>query len=666
MAQDTSSHAELIAKMYHEVTIDAAKDIRLLDLLPGSRDSELQGTLRVSNLPETARERFKFDNTFNDSLEELPHPSGNSDQVSGCEVAKYEALSYVWGYSTKGRTIRINQHYVLPITDNLFDALRRLRYNYAIRTLWVDALCIQQSNIPERSQQVARMGDVYHGAEMANVWLGESSRATNRHLMGLMPRTAYLPRSSLRAGLLSPLIWWIDGKKSDLVWMFERPFTSKRTEAHHGDEKSRWQNRAWIIQEYALARKIAICLGAARVEVAGYGSQVPADLDKFAHRLGLPTDYVRSLDSRLSALLGLRRRRPLYEAVKILQGTFATDPRDFVYALLGLIDQSEAMYIGVDYNMTYEEVCAKSTYAAIGEHPAMPNTASHSARSARLNMLGRVCFSSIGPSLLPSWAVDFRNMCEFSPLDDWDLDPPSLIVSLEDSYRHLCLFAQEVDTICSLATLPDTWEQASYVIKDAMPADSSDLLKEGIQRLREAEAEMPGKSAGLLSMLEILDEARNQLEDPPTIPVAQQKSLQEKLLKKMMKLDSSYHTDPDGFGSPFSFQRDLSPFNACHSDLVDRSFAFYNYARHASGHALLFTTRTGLRGIAPATLEAGDIVLGFDLYSHSFKPEDSGARTMMIVRPCGQHFLFRGLTLVHLPKHRISEDFPKEGAYTLC
>ncbi|WPA97037.1 uncharacterized protein RHO25_001645 [Cercospora beticola] len=184
MAQDTSSHADLIAKMYHEVTIDAAKDIRLLDLLPGSWDSELQGTLRVSNLPETARERFKFDYTFIDLLEELLHLSGNSEQVSGCEEAKHEALLYVWGNSTKGRTIRINQHYVLPITDNLFDALRRLRYMHASRTLWVDALCIQQYKISEMSQQVARKGDIYHGAEMVNVWLGESSRATNRHLMG--------------------------------------------------------------------------------------------------------------------------------------------------------------------------------------------------------------------------------------------------------------------------------------------------------------------------------------------------------------------------------------------------------------------------------------------------------------------------------------------------
>ena len=63
--------------------------------------------------------------------------------------AFYQALSYVWGSSTGTRTIALGK-VIVPITDNLWKALSRLHGNEG-QVLWVDTLCIDQTNINERS-----------------------------------------------------------------------------------------------------------------------------------------------------------------------------------------------------------------------------------------------------------------------------------------------------------------------------------------------------------------------------------------------------------------------------------------------------------------------------------------------------------------------------------
>ena len=71
----------------------------------------------------------------------------------------YVALSYVWGAQDpdgQGRII-VNDHMV-KVTENLEAALRELQQSSKITTggtdlkIWVDALCINQNDIEERSQ----------------------------------------------------------------------------------------------------------------------------------------------------------------------------------------------------------------------------------------------------------------------------------------------------------------------------------------------------------------------------------------------------------------------------------------------------------------------------------------------------------------------------------
>ncbi|KAF5640054.1 uncharacterized protein FTJAE_4601 [Fusarium tjaetaba] len=83
----------------------------------------------------------------------------------------YEALSYAWGSSGDQATIAVNNT-TLQVTQNLKDALTYLRHDSKPRPLWIDAICINQSDVDERSSQVRLMGRIYSSASCVISWLG--------------------------------------------------------------------------------------------------------------------------------------------------------------------------------------------------------------------------------------------------------------------------------------------------------------------------------------------------------------------------------------------------------------------------------------------------------------------------------------------------------------
>jgi hypothetical protein len=84
----------------------------------------------------------------------------------------YEALSYVWGDPKETLPISVDEDQ-FHITVNLHAALLRLRDHSFERIIWVDAICIDQSNNEERKQQVQLMAKIYSNAHRVIVWLGE-------------------------------------------------------------------------------------------------------------------------------------------------------------------------------------------------------------------------------------------------------------------------------------------------------------------------------------------------------------------------------------------------------------------------------------------------------------------------------------------------------------
>ncbi|KAK0617885.1 ankyrin repeat-containing domain protein [Bombardia bombarda] len=131
---------------YHPLT--GPKSLRLLELQPASSPADILSL-----------------DFYEVSLDDDPY---------------YEALSYEWQDRSGSIPVQCgpggNQH--LLVTPNLKAALRRIRQPDAVRTLWVDAVCINQQDTPERNQQVALMTLIFEKAEAVVMWLGEEREHT--------------------------------------------------------------------------------------------------------------------------------------------------------------------------------------------------------------------------------------------------------------------------------------------------------------------------------------------------------------------------------------------------------------------------------------------------------------------------------------------------------
>jgi len=96
----------------------------------------------------------------------------------------YHTVSYVWGDVTAKSTIYLSGRRV-EFGASAEQVLRRFRFKHRDRILWIDAVCINQSDVRERSQQIAMMDDIYSGSAHNLIWLGEDDGMMARALVAL-------------------------------------------------------------------------------------------------------------------------------------------------------------------------------------------------------------------------------------------------------------------------------------------------------------------------------------------------------------------------------------------------------------------------------------------------------------------------------------------------
>jgi hypothetical protein len=246
--------------------------------------------------------------------------------LGGDDTIPYDALSYTWGDTHKTSTVKVNGKY-LDITENLHSAIQHLRSETVDRVLWVDAICIDQSNERERGHRVQQMCKIYSQAEEVIVWLGQATRETNILLESLQR----LEESSSRNGhgyrhwgLKQWTKFWVSVPKNPdselrygLDLLLSRP----------------WFKRVWILQEIANAKKASILCGTKSVR---------------AHTFALAPSLIgikpeRHCQAVLDIMPGSLREntwwtenRDLYNLLLKFNESEASDPRDKVYALLGI------------------------------------------------------------------------------------------------------------------------------------------------------------------------------------------------------------------------------------------------------------------------------------------------------------------------------------------
>ena len=174
---------------------------------------------------------------------------------------RYEALSYVWGSEEPSNSVEIQcGDGVLSVGPNLACALMHIRYELEPRLLWVDAVCINQSDDEERSQQVQQMGNIFASAKRVLIWIGEDHASQASECFALVDETTdYLTDMLLHYKDLDqvPPISYNDGSISadSHKWDLVRQLM-------HAE----WFERVWVLQEIGLARSATIFHGKSSLE----------------------------------------------------------------------------------------------------------------------------------------------------------------------------------------------------------------------------------------------------------------------------------------------------------------------------------------------------------------------------------------------------------------
>jgi hypothetical protein len=175
----------------------------------------------------------------------------------------FAALSYCWGEYASPRDTILCGDISIEVTKNCWSALWHLRKTFGSIAIWIDAICINQSDKVEKSIQIPLMGDIYSSAEVVYLWLGSGTNKTNTAMeylrKGGLPFTLGVKHKIAGEIPTGNYMAW------RLGWhIFFRVMTYRYLQYRDGLQdifKRPWIERLWTLQEALLARKLVIMCG---------------------------------------------------------------------------------------------------------------------------------------------------------------------------------------------------------------------------------------------------------------------------------------------------------------------------------------------------------------------------------------------------------------------
>lgn len=260
----------------------------------------------------------------------------------GCMPARYRCVSYMWGNDTQDQEILVNNQ-CLRVRKNLYDFLDMARDRIPGRTLWIDAVCINQNDIIEKNYQVQRMGKIFQGATEVLVWLGTQ------------------PQLDCIFDFVSNLVQ-TDASSIDRDSLLHR--SDSRSESIDSGIKSLCSNpywsRAWIAQEILLAQHVRIMNGSRQAEWRSMIRAVKVVRKVYPMEPEfMSSPMLKFWDEWPWAVSQYQSDRSIWNLGWVWD-SHCTDPRDRIYSLLALITDSG---FRVDYA---EDIC--SLFWRAGEH----------------------------------------------------------------------------------------------------------------------------------------------------------------------------------------------------------------------------------------------------------------------------------------------------------
>jgi hypothetical protein len=301
----------------------------------------------------------------------------------------YCAISYAWGKSLDRKSIVLNGQSV-SIGRNAYDVLSELRSPSDYENFWIDAICIKQSDNHEKNHQVRNMRSIYSKACSVVVWLGRSQNA-----------------SQLAFPLVRAL-YQLRGDDQAVIRMFkDAALTGSFTALSHLFRREFW-GRIWVVQEIAAACHCTVYCGANSIswtellEVSEtlfrlqgwnyYARETSLSASPAEITMNLAVGPCRTVLHQAGIYATASPIMRLASAVCYYQRySSCTDPRDKIYALLGITSAEDVFQ--PDYSSSVYDVYTKFVQKVVMETGSL-NIICH--KLSRVNKFS-----------LPSWTPDW-------------------------------------------------------------------------------------------------------------------------------------------------------------------------------------------------------------------------------------------------------------------
>jgi hypothetical protein len=291
---------------------------------------------------------------------------GEDDLFCTIENADLNSAGAQYDMKQPKHTIWINGH-PFEVLSNLYAALVQLRKPTLTRKLWIDVICINQvgdKGKVEKRSQIPLMGRIYHQAASVIVWLGSAEDDSDKVLDIIAQQNVEAMRTRKFA--------------MDFGRLLKRP----------------WFRCTWIVQEFVLGKTLPQILCSSRV--VSYGKfmathwvlpelvndspgmdfvQILKTVDSngnlvaskaFSKRLTAAWNNHDEAEETLAELINIRRTalddegrlrpRPLYKIIAFIKEFEATDLKDKIYGVFGVVSPSVHQYVQIDYEKSIAEV----------------------------------------------------------------------------------------------------------------------------------------------------------------------------------------------------------------------------------------------------------------------------------------------------------------------
>ncbi|KAF4458904.1 heterokaryon incompatibility (het-6OR allele) [Fusarium albosuccineum] len=348
------------------------------------------------------------------------------------KMLEYKALSYAWGLPSRNDPCVLVNDCPVKVTINLAYALRHERLPDKCVILWVDALCIDQENNPERTFQVSQMHKIYSTAAEVIVYVGNGmqQRRVGSRRIGNVGRCAFENTSSDDVFTSQSLSAWKTPSPPKTITEFDifcllsilaRPQGSSNPFAplegipeaslramFEGLRRmltGRWWDRIWVVQEAVVAKTITLRYGSVSAPWAILTDAARVHSQQTPHQetsqVSIDDSKVLSLLSKATDIDRLRRtwrqdQRPdLLSVLREFSSRKASDERDKIYALLGLCNSETQLK--PDYSRDVRTAYQAATIDIIRASKSLDVLSGDVGRKNRQDL----------PSWVPDWSATF-------------------------------------------------------------------------------------------------------------------------------------------------------------------------------------------------------------------------------------------------------------------